>query len=86
MKHHYVPECYLKEFTDLKSKLYSLDLGVVETYNKCSIGEKSPGQICKIENHYSINFDLRSTGLDQSIVHELYIEENIFGEYERVYN
>ncbi|WP_144604315.1 DUF4238 domain-containing protein [Algoriphagus algorifonticola] len=60
-KHHFVPECYLKEYSGGKD-LYCLDLPLLLDRNKVSVKCKNPSQVCYIIDFYSINnvnfFDL----------------------------
>ncbi|MBY5951446.1 DUF4238 domain-containing protein [Algoriphagus marincola] len=60
-KHHYVPECYLNEYSGGQD-LYCLDLPLLLERNKVSVKCKNPSQLCYLIDFYSINnvnfFDL----------------------------
>lgn len=52
-KHHFVPECYLNEYSGGKD-LYCLDLPLLLERNKISVKCKNPSQVCYITDFYSI--------------------------------
>lgn len=76
--HHYVPKCYLKEFTDYKKNLYQLILG----HGKTII--KNPSQVC-YEPFY---FNIKTETFKQiyNISSETYIEEHAFKYQENSYH
>ena len=64
-----------------------MDFEICKKYGKASISEKSPSQLCCLEDHFSLNFEVGSMlDVDMQGIDELFIETKIFGEYERDYN
>lgn len=65
-KHHYVPECYLNEYSGDKD-LYCLDLPLLLQRSKVSVKLKNPSQVCYLMDFYSLSnvefFDLSNYDL-----------------------
>ena len=65
-KHHYVPECYLNEYSEDKD-LYCLDLPLLLERGKVSVKSRNPSQVCYLLDFYSLTnvefFDLSNYDL-----------------------
>ncbi|OOG72247.1 DUF4238 domain-containing protein, partial [Algoriphagus sp. A40] len=72
-KHHFVPECYLKQFGN-ESKLYCSNLEILKKYEKLNNPQKDPGQICYEIDLYTINEPLEYNLND---FNDLHVESNI---------
>ncbi len=83
-KHHFVPQVYLRNFTD-GAKLYVLDVGKVQKgYREAPI-QKSTSQICYFENYYRINSELGNSQFRLDAYDALYIELQVFKQLENRY-
>ena len=75
--HHFVPEVYLKEFSNSLKQLFQLK----KDYKKMSI--KSVGQVCYELNYFKVN------SKDNLLLHKLkdqyHIEKNVFKKQENTY-
>lgn len=80
-KHHFVPECYLKQFGN-DSKLYCSNLEVLKTYNKLNNPPKDPSQICYEIDFYTINEPLE---YDLNNFDDLHVESNVLHSFESRY-
>lgn len=78
VKHHYVPEVYLKSFADSKKQFFQLR----RKYKK--ITTKSVGQVCYEKNYFKFQRQeaLQINNIDDS----LYIEKKIFSGLENKYS
>lgn len=76
-KHHYVPECYLKIFTNSKGKFWKLN----KKYT--SIRECSPGMVCYINDLHKIK--KVETLIINNITDVNYVEKNAFKKEENNY-
>lgn len=83
-KHHFVPECYLKNFL-LESHLYVLDLLKVSKGFKVYPKWKHPANICYDYKYYNIekNRSTQSLGIDQ--YDSLHVEKNVLQRLEKKY-
>lgn len=79
--HHYVPQCYLKEFRGVK-KLISLDLSLVLKGLEVKLRYKEPKQVCYIENYYKI---LNENYFNLNEYEENFIELQAFSKLENSY-
>lgn len=85
-KHHFVPECYLKNFIK-NSTLFTLDIRKVQKGFNTKVKPSQPGMICYLEDYYKINEDdpnnsqFQLTGYD-----ELFVETDLLYSYELRYN
>lgn len=78
VKHHFVPECYLKGFADSKGQLWRKSLEY-DTVKSCA-----PAGICYEDHLYTIlSGDRTVTGIGSGDAY--YIEKNIFGKQEAAY-
>jgi hypothetical protein len=78
VKHHYVPEVYLKSFADSKKQLFQLR----RKYKKIAI--KSIGQVCYEKNYFKFQ---RKEALQINNVDDfLYIEKKVFAKLENNYS
>lgn len=90
-KHHFVPECYLKNFIKEK-EVFTLDLSGLKKGYKVSVNTRQPAQICYLFNFYLNNIGPSKSSFTLNNHSELYIEvdvlkilENKFkGFYERL--
>ncbi|RIW11722.1 DUF4238 domain-containing protein, partial [Algoriphagus lacus] len=80
-KHHFVPECYLNEYSGGKD-LYCLDLKLLFERKKIHVGKKNPSQICYSPNFYTIK-DLPFYDFDG--YEELFLESKAFKKLEDDY-
>lgn len=80
-KHHFVPECYLKQFGN-ESKLYCSNLEILKKYKKLNNPQKDPGQICYEIDLYTINEPLE---YNLNKFNNLYVECNILHASETKY-
>ncbi|MBB6324554.1 hypothetical protein FHS59_000169 [Algoriphagus iocasae] len=80
-KHHFVPECYLKQFAN-DSKLYCSNLEILKTYNKLNNPPKEPGQVCYEIDFYTINEPLE---YDLNNFDDLHVESNVLHSSENRY-
>lgn len=83
-KHHYVPQCYLKNFTQM-SQLYVLDIRKVQKgYKELPIA-KHTGMICYFNDYYTIE---PNDGNDQFRLNDydsLFIESKVLSQLENRY-
>lgn len=77
VKHHYVPEVYLKPFADSNKQFFQLR----KKFKK--IASKSVGQVCYEKNYFKIQ--RKETLFFYKIEDVLYIERKIFTELENQY-
>lgn len=83
-KHHFVPQCYLRQFVE-QDKLYVLDISKVKRNIKKEIKLVTPAQICYLPNYYTIRHDsvVNTFRLDQ--FSDMYIELDLFSLVEGKY-
>lgn len=84
MKQHFLPECYLREFTNREGKLHTLDLNLFRFGRKVFDNTRYPAEVCRIRDFYTIDPNLAKESAD--LMHlDPYFLENKFGEYESKY-
>lgn len=84
-KHHFVPECYLKNFMTDKD-LYTLDLSKVLKGYKAQPKSSQPGMICYYEDYYKIEAEFADNQFKLNDYDELFIETEVLRKLEGKYN
>lgn len=88
-KHHFVPECYLKNFIREKC-LFTLDVRKVQKGYNTQCKESQPGMICYLEDYYkiesgSLNNQFQLNGYDDLFI-ETDVLTNLEGKYGDLWN
>lgn len=83
-KHHYVPQCYLKNFT-YENELYVLDVRKVQKGYKEKPMPKHTAKICYFNNYYTIESEMGSTQFRLEAYDALYIETQVLSKLENRY-
>ncbi len=76
-KHHYVPECYLKLFTNSKKEFWKLNK-TFKTIKVCT-----PGMVCYERDLFKIKKD--ETLVFNNILDRNYVEKDVFKQQENNY-
>ncbi|MDQ1139411.1 DUF4238 domain-containing protein [Pedobacter agri] len=84
MKQHFLPECYLREFNNNDNKLYTLDTSYLKFGKKVAPETKTPAEVCRSIDFYTINESAKINFKHLKDLHPLAIE-NGFHNYESVY-
>ena len=85
VNHHYVPQCYLRQFTNENKKLFTLDIDLIKAGRSIRPSKpKSPSQVGFIKHLYKLNDngDYIPRGLKEIINDSSYIENKLFVEIE----
>ncbi|CAN5576220.1 hypothetical protein BH10BAC2_BH10BAC2_10240 [soil metagenome] len=83
-KHHFVPECYLKNFI-VNRYLYSLDIRKVEKGYNAHPKKCQAGMICYYEDYYKIQSQLVDTQFKLNEYADLFIETEVLHKLEQEY-
>jgi hypothetical protein len=83
-KHHFVPQCYLKNFTQ-QNQIYALDVRKVQKGYKELPIQKHTAQICYFNNYYTIDAELGNSQFRLESYDALYIEVQVFSRLENRY-
>lgn len=84
MKQHFLPQCYLREFTNSEGKLHTLDLNLFRFGRKVFDNTRYPMEVCRSKDFYTIDSNLTKDSTE--LMHaDPYFLENKFGEYEGKY-
>lgn len=83
-KHHYVPQCYLKNFT-LDSRLYVLDVRKVQKGYNVFPTHRHTASICYFPNYYTIEDNMGDSEFRLNAYDALYIERDVFSQLENKY-
>lgn len=83
-KHHYVPQCYLKNFT-FDSKLYVLDVRKVQKGYKELPSLLHTASICYFPNYYTIEENMGDSEFRLNAYDALYIERDVLSKLENKY-
>jgi hypothetical protein len=84
MNHHYVPECYLKQFFSSQNELTTLDLELYKNHGKFREKGRAPGSICYIKDYYRIKDKVAQDSFFRQL-NELepdHVETRAFSEFE----
>ncbi len=79
-KHHFVPECYLRNFLDNRI-FFTLDIRKVQKGYDERISYSNPSKVCYFENYYSINDKI----FGDSDFDELFVESEVLKNLEDIY-
>jgi hypothetical protein len=83
-KHHFVPECYLKNFLN-KNMLYTLNLSNLKKgYSNC-IKEANPSMICYLEDYYKIENEILINRFNLDNQDTLFVETTVLTSLEQEY-
>ncbi len=83
-KHHYVPQCYLKNFT-FDNRLYVLDVRKVQKgYNELPT-LRHTASICYFPNYYTIEENMGDSEFRLNAYDALYIERDVLSKLENKY-
>jgi hypothetical protein len=83
-KHHFVPQCYLKNFTQ-ENQFYVLDVRKAQKGYKELPMPKHTGQICYFNNYYTIDENIGSSQFRLDTFDALYIEIEVLSRLENRY-
>lgn len=83
-RHHYVPQCYLKNFT-LDSRLYVLDVRKVQKGYKVFPTLRHTASICYFLNYYTIEDNMGNSEFKLNAYDALYIERGVLSKLENKY-
>ena len=85
MKQHYIPKCYLNEFTGADGKVATIDYNLVKQGTNPRIVFKAPTQIGYEIDYYTLDVDLPRPYQHLRNTKPYIIEQDIFWRYEKVY-
>ncbi|WP_306565151.1 DUF4238 domain-containing protein [Flavobacterium lindanitolerans] len=83
-KHHYVPQCYLKNFT-VNNQLYVLDIRKVQKGYKEVPTLRHTASICYFPNYYTIADHMGSVEFQLNTYDSLHIEREVLSHLENKY-
>lgn len=83
-KHHFVPQCYLRNFTQ-ENQLYILDVRKVQKGYKEKPIPKHTAKICYFNHYYTIEPEMGSAQFRLEAYDALYIETQVLGKLENRY-
>lgn len=83
-KHHFVPQVYLKNFC-LNGRVFVLDVNKVKQGYQMAPSQKTPGQICYIDDYYKIEKNLANPQFALDKYDPLHIETQVFKRLENRY-
>lgn len=83
-KHHYVPQCYLKNFT-FDNRLYVLDVRKVQKGYKELPTLRHTASICYFPNYYTIEENMGDSEFRLNAYDALYIERDVLSKLENKY-
>nr|WP_232325422.1 DUF4238 domain-containing protein [Pedobacter panaciterrae] len=84
MKQHYLPECYLKEFTNAEGRLHTLDINLLKHKRKVFDEPRFPAAVCRSKNLYTIKPEFSKGFKHLKGLHPMYLEYK-FQDYEKHY-
>lgn len=84
MKQHYLPKCYLKEFTNAEGKIYSIDLDLLKFNRQVFSSLRSLDEVCRSKNFYTITTEHTKMISDLAGLDPLFLEKE-FHKYENEY-
>lgn len=83
--HHYVPVCYLKNFTGGDNRLFTLNLTNLAKGYSTKVKNLYPAQVCYIENYYQITEEIKAHYEEFSQYDESFVESDILRRVENEY-
>lgn len=83
-KHHYVPQCYLKNFT-FDSRLYVLDVRKVQKGYRQLPTLRHTASICYFPNYYTIEENMGNNEFRLNAYDALFIERDVLSKLENKY-
>lgn len=84
-KHHFVPECYLKNFKT-GANLYTLDVRKVQKGYREKVKSNHPGKICYYEDYYKIKDEHVDSQFKLHEYEELFVETSVLKRLENKYS
>lgn len=85
MDQHYLPECYLNEFTNPNGKFFSINNDLLKRGKRGYLQDKTPGSVCYLPDYYTLDMDIPITYRNLSQSDPLVIERELFKKYEDEY-
>lgn len=84
MKQHYLPEVYLREFTNVHGKLHTLDINLRRNGREVFETQRYPVEVCRSKDFYTIKPTYLKANKDMVGLKPMFLESQ-FGLYESKY-
>jgi hypothetical protein len=85
MDQHFLPQCYLNEFTNPDGTFWTLDNDLLKAGRNIFIRKKTPAQVCYQPDYYTLDMKLPPNYHNLDKEDPLLIEKQLFRRYENEY-
>lgn len=85
MKQHFLPKCYLDEFTNADGNIFRLDYFLYKAGRNVYPASKTTSQVCYDFDIYNLNKTISTEFESYREKNKYYIEQDIFWKYENKY-